>query len=55
MSIAAAQASTFYEQVAREGVVFTFADDGSLLVFPNGGPAPLVVAAAAPRGRTVLV
>ena len=37
MTIAAAQASQFYEQVVREGAVFTFTDDGSFLVFPVAG------------------
>lgn len=36
MSVAAAQASQFYEQVVREGAVFTFTHEGSLLVFPVG-------------------
>jgi hypothetical protein len=33
MSVAAAQASAFYEQVAREKLVFTFTDGDSYLVF----------------------
>jgi hypothetical protein len=37
MSIAAAQASKFYEQVVAEGRVFTFADADSFLVFPVHG------------------
>lgn len=37
MSIAAAQASKFYEQVVRERAVFTFIDDGSFLVFSVRG------------------
>jgi hypothetical protein len=34
MSIAAAHANQFYEQVVRERAVFSFTDDGSLLVYP---------------------
>ena len=37
MSIAAAQAEQFYEQVVRERTVFTFTEDDSFLVFPVGG------------------
>ncbi|MEM6295087.1 MAG: DUF2750 domain-containing protein [Myxococcota bacterium] len=37
MFIAAAQARKFYEHVASEGRLFTFCDDGQLLIFPNGG------------------
>jgi hypothetical protein len=37
MSIAAAQASTFYEEVVREQTVFTFTEDGSFLVFRVDG------------------
>jgi len=37
MSIDAAQASRFYEQVAKDGVVFTLEDDGNFLVFPIKG------------------
>jgi len=37
MSIAAAQASKFYEQVVRERAVFTLTEDGSFLVFPMVG------------------
>ena len=37
MSIAAAQANQFYEQVVRERKVFTFTEDDSFLVFPVGG------------------
>ena len=37
MSIAAAQAQKFYEQVATEGRLFTFRDDGHLLIFPKDG------------------
>jgi len=37
MSVAAAQASAFYEQVVKDGSVFTFLDDGSFLVFPIHG------------------
>ena len=33
MSVAAAQASKFYEQVVRDGLVFTFEDADGLLVF----------------------
>jgi hypothetical protein len=33
MSVAAAQASKFYEQVVVDGKVFTFMDDDSFLVF----------------------
>jgi hypothetical protein len=34
MSIAGSQASKFYEQVACDEKVFTFTEDGELLVFP---------------------
>ena len=37
MSIAAAQASTFYEQIAKEKSVFTFTKDDDYLVFPVHG------------------
>lgn len=37
MSIAAAQASAFYEQVAKDRLVFTFTDDADYLVFPIQG------------------
>jgi hypothetical protein len=37
MSIAAGQASKFYEQVVRESAVFTFIQDGSFLVYPVRG------------------
>jgi hypothetical protein len=37
MTVAAAQASKFYEQVALEGKVFTFMEDESFLVFPMKG------------------
>jgi len=37
MSIAAAQAKQFYEQVVREGAIFTFTNDGSFLVYPIRG------------------
>jgi hypothetical protein len=37
MSVAAAQASAFYEQVVAAGSVFTFVEDGSYLVFPVNG------------------
>jgi hypothetical protein len=37
MSIAAVQASKFYEQVVRERAVFTFTDEGSFLVYPVRG------------------
>ncbi len=33
MTIAAAQANAFYEEVAREGRLFTFTGDGEFLVF----------------------
>ena len=36
MSIAAAQASKFYDQVVRDGKVFTFLEDGEFLVFCIG-------------------
>ena len=36
MTVAAAQASKFYEQVVRDDRVFTFLDDGSFLIFPVG-------------------
>ena len=37
MSFAATQASKFYEQVVRDGLVFTFEDAEGLLVFPIRG------------------
>ena len=37
MSVAAANARKFYEQVVAERRVFTFVDDGSYLVFKIGG------------------
>jgi hypothetical protein len=37
MTIAAAQASKFYEQVVAEDKVFTFMEDESFLVFPMKG------------------
>ncbi|TDM08086.1 MAG: hypothetical protein C4K60_00805 [Ideonella sp. MAG2] len=37
MSIAAAQASKFFEQVATERLVFTFTEADEFLVFPVGG------------------
>ena len=37
MSIAAAQASAFYEQAAKHGSVFTFLEDGNFLVFSIRG------------------
>ena len=37
MSVAAAQAQKFYEQVAADRRVFTFLSEGSFLVFPVGG------------------
>ena len=37
MSVAAAQASAFYEQVARAKSVYTFTVDGDFLVFPVHG------------------
>ena len=37
MSIAAAQASKFYERVVRDRVVFTLEDDGNFLIFPVHG------------------
>jgi hypothetical protein len=37
MSFAASQASKFYEQVAKQKVLFTLEDDGNYLVFPING------------------
>ncbi len=37
MSIAAAQASKFYEQVVNDGFVYTFLDQGGYLVYPVSG------------------
>ncbi len=37
MTVAAAQAAKFYEQVVAESHVFTFLDEGSFLVFPIHG------------------
>jgi hypothetical protein len=36
MTVAAAQASKFYEQVVRDDRVFTLLDNGNFLVFPVG-------------------
>lgn len=37
MSTSAAQASKFYEQVVKDGQVYTFLDRGSYLVYPVSG------------------
>ena len=37
MSIAAAQASAFYQQAAKDGAVFTFLEDDGFLVFSIRG------------------